>query len=209
MWPGLHKTDWLVYSYEGERATGVSGWDNWTSLWWLRMNSIMTITSNSRILEFYPSNSSYTDQPISDKTEMELRPNKHEQGGWPDIKQNMETAYLLHQLCRREPICPWMVDIFAVLSNWSWEVLICSLRECRGDRLCSTWLTWSWRFSGLTPLHTSQWLGGFFTVATKSSSSVFCTSPLLIPVLAPFRAPQDTALVVSLSSLAPPLLVLS
>jgi hypothetical protein len=34
----------------------------------------MTTTSNSRILEFYTSNSSYTNQLISDKTEMELKP---------------------------------------------------------------------------------------------------------------------------------------
>jgi hypothetical protein len=39
------------------------------------MNATMTITSNSRILEFYPSNSSYTDQLISDKIEMGLKPN--------------------------------------------------------------------------------------------------------------------------------------
>jgi hypothetical protein len=38
----------------------------------------MSITSNSRIIESYPSNSSYTDQLISDKTEMELKPNNRE-----------------------------------------------------------------------------------------------------------------------------------
>jgi hypothetical protein len=39
------------------------------------MNSVITITSSSGILEFYPSNSGHTDQLISDWTEIELNPN--------------------------------------------------------------------------------------------------------------------------------------